>query len=214
MTELAASVLADRTWLREDLRRAAGLYGAAGERVLGTIRWYSSSSMLVAPALEALVHTGTATDPSLDAVLLDVHHDGRILDARSVRPLDGGLDRLAAAFASSLGAATEAIADVSGATQRSLWAIAADSIGNRLLWAGSRLSATEDAMRLAGELGDGIAAAGAPMPRPLFTEVGGTPVVRRTSCCLIYDIPGGQKCTSCPKQTPEERTRRLRSLLG
>lgn len=214
MTELAASVLADRTWLREDLRRAAGLYGEAGDRVLGTIRWYSASSMLVAPALESLVHTGTATDPALEAVRLDVHHDGRILDARSVRPFDGDAGLLAHAFSGALGAAVEAIADVSGASPRSLWAIAADSIGNRLLWAGARLGATEDAMRLAGELGDGIAAAGAPMPRPLFTEAGGTPVVRRTSCCLIYEIPGGQKCASCPKQTPEERTRRLRSLLG
>lgn len=214
MTELVASVLADRTWLREDLRRAAGLYGAAGDRVLGTIRWYSASSMVVAPALESLVHTGTATDPSLDAVMLDVHHDGRILDARALHRFEGGIGRLAETFADALGAAVEAIAEVSGATPRSLWAIAADSIGNRLLWAGARLDAAEDAMRLAGKLGDGIAATGAPMPRPLFTEAGGKPVVRRTSCCLIYEIPNGQKCASCPKQTPEERTRRLRSLLG
>lgn len=214
MSELAASVLADRDWLREDLRRAAGLYGAAGERVLGTIRWYSASSMLVAPALESLVHTGTAADPSLEAVRLEMHHDGRILDSRSVRPFDGGVPHLAESFAQALGAAVEAIAEVSGAAPRSLWAIAADSIGNRLLWAGSRTDTAPEAIRLAGELGDGIVAAGAPMPRPLFTEVGDTPVVRRTSCCLIYDIPGGQKCASCPKQTPAERSRRLHSLLG
>jgi len=214
VTEVPATVLADRAWLREDLRRSATLYGRAGDRVLGTIRWYSASSMLVAPALEPWVHTGVARDPALDAVVLDVHGDGRILDARSVRTLEGGLAALADAFATALGAVVTAMAEVSGASERSLWAIAADSIGNRLLWAGTALGRGDEAVRLAGELGEAVAAAGAPMPRPLFTDVGGTPVVRRTSCCLIYEIPGGQKCTSCPKQTPDERTRRLRNLLG
>ncbi|OLT47826.1 Fe-S oxidoreductase [Saccharomonospora sp. CUA-673] len=217
MTEVPASVLADHDWVREDVRRAASMYGPATERVLGSIRWYSASSMLVAPPLEALVHTGKPADPALEAVLLDIHGDGRIRDSRSLRFLDGGVPRLAEEFARAIGPAVATIADVSGASQRSLWAIAADSIGNRLLWAASalgRAGAADEAIQVAGELGDGIAAAGAPMPRPLFTDVGGKPVVRRTSCCLIYDRPGGEKCTSCPKQPPEERLRRLRALLG
>ncbi|MFC4000662.1 (2Fe-2S)-binding protein [Prauserella oleivorans] len=211
MTEVSATVLADPAWLREDLGRAARLYGAVGDRVLGTIRWYSASSVLVAPALEPFVHTGTARDPALDAVVLDVHPDGRYLDAHSERVLGRDTEALGAALARAIGQAVDALATVCGATPQSLWAIAADSIANRLLWAGSAVGDAERAMRLADELGEVI---DRPMPRPRFADVGGRPVVRRTSCCLIYEIPGGQKCASCPRQTPAERERRLRSLLG
>ncbi|MEU6642331.1 (2Fe-2S)-binding protein [Saccharomonospora sp. NPDC046836] len=209
--EVPATVLADRSWLREDLVRAAALYGAASDRVLGTIRWYSASSVLVAPALEPLVHTGVARDPALDAVVFDLAPDGRYLDARSERTLGRDLATLGAALAGALGAAVEASAAVSGATARSLWAIAADSIANRLLWAGSAVGDPAHAMELAAALGDAV---GPQLPRPRFVHIGARPVARRASCCLIYAATGGDKCTSCPRQAPAEREQRLRSLLG
>ncbi|ASR34747.1 Fe-S oxidoreductase [Prauserella marina] len=213
-TEVPATVLADETWLRADLGRAANLYGRAEPKVLGTIRWYSASSVLVAPALEPFLHSGIVLDPSLESVLLTMHPDGRYLDARATRTLgDSGLSALGTALGEALEPAVTAAASVCGATPRSLWAIALDSVANRLLWAGSALGSTESAMELAAPLAEAI---GHGVPLPRFTMAGGNadrPVVRRASCCLIYHA-GSEKCTSCPRQTPAERQRRLRALLG
>ncbi|MDQ7804339.1 (2Fe-2S)-binding protein [Amycolatopsis sp. A133] len=201
----SATRLADAEWVRARIGGAAKLYGCARPEVLGTIWWYSLSSVLVAPAVEGLV-AGTLADPSLDAVELDLVADGRFLGARSTRPLDGGLPELGAALATALGTAIKTIAAVSGARERALGAIATDSIGNRLLWTPD----PERAMALAEPL---IAAIDLGLPKPRFVRVGRTPAVRRASCCLIYEV-GNPKCVSCPRQTPEEREARLRAALG
>ncbi|MFD9888839.1 (2Fe-2S)-binding protein [Amycolatopsis sp. NPDC059027] len=201
-----ATLLADPAWVRARIGGAAKLYGCARPEVLGTIWWYSLSSVLVAPSLESLIATGVAMDPSLDAVSLDMVSDGRFLGARSSRPLSADLAELGAAFSATLGTAIRTIASVSGANPRALGAIATDSIGNRLLWT----SDPERAMGLAAPL---VSAIGLGMPSPRFIRVGRSPVVRRASCCLIYEA-GNPKCTSCPRQTPAERDRRLRAALG
>ncbi|WP_158888986.1 (2Fe-2S)-binding protein [Amycolatopsis anabasis] len=208
---IPAASITDETWLRTRIGLSSKLYGCAPAEVLGTIWWYSASSVLVAPALESLVLTGTALDPSLAAVTLDVVADGRFAGARSSAVLGGDLDKLGAAFAGALEPAIETIAAVSGARIPALRAIATDSIGNRLLWAGTAAGDPDRAMDLAGPL---AAAIGNRMPRPRFARIGATPVVRRASCCLIYQATGGDKCTSCPRQPPAERERRLRSALG
>nr|WP_284743556.1 (2Fe-2S)-binding protein [Amycolatopsis sp. RTGN1] len=288
-----ATLLADPEWVRARIGGAAKLYGCARPEVLGTIWWYSLSSVLVAPALESLaaatdgaaspvlpgraersaaagsvppgqaqssasgptavqapsgqaqrsasdptaVPTSpgqpqhavsepatnptppdrTATpagrsprlvlaDPSLDAMEIDLLADGRFLGARSTRSLIGGLPELGTAFGEALGAAITTIAAVTGARARALGAIAADSIGNRLLWTPD----PERAMALAEPL---VAAIGLDLPKPRFVRVGRTPAVRRASCCLIYEV-GNPKCVSCPRQTPAEREARLRAALG
>ncbi|SFA90290.1 FhuF 2Fe-2S C-terminal domain-containing protein [Amycolatopsis marina] len=208
---LPATAFTDPGWLREDLDRAARMYGNSTSRVLGTIRWYSASSVLVAPSVESLVLAGTALDPSLSAVTVDVLPDGRLPGARSNRVLGGDVGELGAAFGSALGAAVRAIAAVTGASERSLWAIAGDSICNRLLWSGTASGDVASAMALAMPL---LAAIDPRLPEPRFAKVGRTPIVRRASCCLIYEATGGEKCTSCPRQTPAVREARLRSLLG
>ncbi|SEF35598.1 FhuF 2Fe-2S C-terminal domain-containing protein [Amycolatopsis pretoriensis] len=200
-----ATLLADPEWVRARIGGAAKLYGCAAPEVLGTIWWYSLSSVLVAPALEGLV-AGAPADPSLDAVEIDLLADGRFLGARSTRPLAGGLPELGAAFGEALGTAIATIADVTGARARALGAIATDSIGNRLLWTPD----PERAMALAEPL---VAAIGLDLPKPRFVRVGRTPAVRRASCCLIYEV-GNPKCVSCPRQTPAERDARLRAALG
>ncbi|OXM51660.1 (2Fe-2S)-binding protein [Amycolatopsis alba] len=204
--EAPATLLADAAWVSARIGGAAKLYGCSSPEVLGTIWWYSLSSVLVAPSVESLVRDSTPLDPSLDAVTIDLVPDGRFTGARSSRPLDGGLAELGEAFASTLGTAIGTISAVTGANPRALGAIATDSIGNRLLWTGD----TERAVALAAPL---VAAIGLGMPEPRFSRVGRNTVVRRASCCLIYEA-GNPKCASCPRQTPEERDRRLRAALG
>jgi hypothetical protein len=201
----SATLLADAEWVRARIGGAAKLYGCVAPEVLGTIWWYSLSSVLVAPALEGWV-AGKPVDPALTATELDLLADGRFLGARSTRPLAGGLPELGAAFADALGTAIATVSAVTGARARALGAIATDSIGNRLLWTPD----PERAMALAVPL---VAAIGLDLPKPRFVRVGRTPAVRRASCCLIYEA-GNPKCVSCPRQTPSEREARLRAALG
>ncbi|TLW90907.1 (2Fe-2S)-binding protein [Saccharomonospora piscinae] len=219
-----ATVLTDPTWLAEDLRRARTLYGPAPRAVLGTVRWYSASSVLVAAALEPWVHTGLARDPALDAVRLDLA-DGRFLDASSTRGLGPDPADLGAALVRAVDAAVTAFAAACGARERALWAVAVDSIANRLLWAASATGADHvEGVRLAGELAEHMARAAHDVPgcrwrgspRPRFTTVGDRVIVRRVSCCLIYETPtaGEVTCVSCPRQTPAERERRVRGQLS
>lgn len=202
MTAVPATAVTDPHWLRAQLELTARRYGDASNRVLGTIWWYSASSVLVAPALEAWAATGRPLDPALAAVTLEVAADGRLLDARSCRPLGGGLPELARALGGALAEAIAVLAPIAGARSGALRAIATDSIANRLLWAGT----PERAAPL-------IAATGIGLPPPRYVEVGSNLVVRRASCCLIYHV-GEPKCVSCPRQPPAERARRLRSSLG
>lgn len=224
MADLPATALADPAWVREDLDRARHLHGSASPAVLGTIRWYSASSVLVAPAIEPWVHTGTARDPALESVTFDVAPDGRFLDAWSSRALSAGVAELGAALVAAVDPAVTAFAEASGASPRALWAVAVDSIANRLLWASSTTGSTDSTPRLADTLADHMerAALDRPgcvwrgSPRPRFATLGEQLVLRRSSCCLLYEAPRTRddKCVSCPRQTPEERRRRQRLLLG
>lgn len=199
MTAVAASAVTDPVWLRSQIGLAARRYGCAPVAVLGTIWWYSASSVLVAPALETLAATGRGTDPALGSVTLDIAADGRLLSARGRQPFTGGPAELGRALGEAAEAAIATVVTVTGARRPALRAIATDSIANRLLWAGSPA--------LAGPL-----ATAAGLPRPRFTEIGPDLVVRRASCCLIYQV-AQPKCVSCPRQPPGERRRRLEAAL-
>src|SRR5699024_9772353 len=190
---------------------AARIYSPAADRVVGTVRLYSISSVFVAASLEPLVHTGTAMDPALEQVTFDVSQQGRITGARSARSLSDDITEIGTAMGSALTRVIDTIATVSGAGAPALWAIAADSISNRLLWAGMAAGNTERGTRLAQPLAEAI---GSPLPRPRYTRVGTATVVRRASCCLIYEATEVPKCVSCPHQHPDERSRRLHEQLG
>jgi hypothetical protein len=161
---------------------------------LGVLWWYSASSVLLGPPVSGF-------DPALSYVTLYVHPDGRILDARSDSLLGNDVLALGRRLEEALAACVEAVSDCTGASRRALWAIATDSLANQVLWAGL---APAVASRLA-------AAVGPTLPMPRYVSVSGRLVVRRASCCLIYEAPGQSKCTSCPRQTPAERLRRLSS---
>lgn len=64
-----ATLLADAEWVRARIGGAAKLYGCARPEVLGTIWWYSLSSVLVAPAVESLV---AATEGAVNPVSSDL----------------------------------------------------------------------------------------------------------------------------------------------
>ncbi|SDC65037.1 (2Fe-2S)-binding protein [Actinokineospora iranica] len=191
----SVDALGDRRWLAAQIAAAGRLYRCGDQTVLGVLWWYSASSVLVAPTVESLLVTGFALDPA--RVRLYLHPDGRLLAARSdaVCPAPGP------ALRAVLSAAIDCVSELTGARGRALWAVAGDSLSNRVLWAGG---SPADAVELAAAIG--------PMPVPRFVSVGGRNVVRRASCCLIYAATGAEKCVSCPRQPPAERMRRLRGL--
>jgi hypothetical protein len=131
---------------------------------------------------------------------LFLHPDGRVLDARASEsvPREAAPGRVADLVETCVSAVTTA----SGAATRALWAIATDSLANRVLWAGGT---DADAVALAAD---------ERFPAPRYVEVAGQRVVRRVSCCLVYEAPGQQKCLSCPRQRPDDRLRRLREVFG
>lgn len=210
MTEFSAVLITDLEWMAERLRLARALYGPAPQRVLGTVWWYSTSSVLVAPPLEALLHTGRAIDPALDAMTLQIHPDGRLVDVHSSRRFDGDAAALGKAMGAALAAAIASVSSACGAGERALWAIAADSIANRALWAGQAVGDVDRALAVVDTITDGI---GPALPRPRFERYGERVVVRRVSCCLIDKATGLPKCASCPNQHPDERARRIRAAL-
>lgn len=207
-----AGTLVDERRLAGQLDACAKLYGRAKPQVLGTIWWYSVSSVLVAPALESLAGTGTALDPALESVRLLQLPDGRLTGARSTSVFGeiagpAELAELGARMGTALAGPIEVISAQTGAGEPALWAIAADSIANRLLWA--EMALAEPVTELAGPLAEAI---GKRMPLPRYVDVDSRRFVRRVSCCLIYQATGGQKCVSCPHQHPDERAQRLQEV--
>jgi ferric iron reductase protein FhuF len=203
---LPGSVLADPEWLRARIADGRRSWRVDDPRVVGTLWWYMASSTLVGPPVATLLATGIAVDPALDAVLVGLRPDGYLGGARSGRVLGGDLTELGSALRDAFTPVIEELARASGAGERSLWAIAADSFGGWALRAGAALNATDRATGVAVAVARAI---GPVMPVPRFVDVGERRFVRRSSCCLIYVVPGCDKCTSCPRQTPDERLRRL-----
>ncbi|GAB3906929.1 (2Fe-2S)-binding protein [Kibdelosporangium lantanae] len=181
MSEVPATRILDREWLSTQLDLATRRYPKASRTTLGVLWWYSASMVVLGPAV-------AGEDPALESITLVTHPDGRLLDARS-RPDTGGSLR------DMLSACIGSVSAVSGARERTLWAITTDSLANRLLWAGR-----------AGEVVD----AGPELPTPRYVTVDGRVFVRRVSCCLVYQGTDVGKCVSCPRQTPAERLARLR----
>ncbi len=194
---MTATAVTDPNWLSAQLAATARRYRLDRPATVGVLWWYSASSVLLGPPVESLVRGGPVLDPALAAVTLFVHPDGRVLDARSAGVVPAGTlgERLASALSTAIGAVSAA----SGARPRALWAIATDSLANRVLWAGG-----------APAVATGLAASAGSLPAPRYVSVDGVRVVRRASCCLIYEAPGEAKCVSCPRQHPDDRYRRLR----
>jgi hypothetical protein len=199
-----ATSITDPGWVGEQIQAAARRYQSNRRTVLGVLWWYSASSALLGPPVESLVRTGVGADPALDNLTLYLHPDGMVLDAVAAGAVVADVTTLGQRIERTLSASIDAVAAVTGAGRRALWAIATDSLASRVLWAGGRPA-------LAGLI---AAAVGQALPAPRFEQVAGHRVVRRASCCLIFQVPTGQKCASCPRQLPADRRRRLLSAFG
>jgi hypothetical protein len=196
--------LADPGWTAERLAVRAARGGTADRRVLATVWWYSASSVLVTPVLAGLV-TGRPLSARLADTTLWELAGGLPVAATSSAP---GEDP-AAQLRDALAAAVAAVAAAGRLRERPLWAIATDSIANRLLALGEALGDVPRATALAAPL---AAAVGPPLPAPRYVDVRGRRWTRRVSCCLLYRVPGEPLCTSCPRRPAAERQVLLEGL--
>jgi ferric iron reductase protein FhuF len=190
-----ATLLADPAWTAQVIGDRSGRAG--DRRVAATVWWYSVSAVLVTPALAGLV-TGVPLSARLADTVLAFRSDGLPVAAVShARGIDPAVE-----LRETLTAVVAAVADSGRMRQRPLWAIATDSIANRLLTLGRALGDVPAATALAAPLAASI---GAPLPMPRYVGVAGAQFTQRSSCCLIYRLPGGALCTSCPRRPPAER---------
>ncbi|WP_104526549.1 (2Fe-2S)-binding protein [Blastococcus saxobsidens] len=193
-----AAVLADPGWTAELLAARARVQRTTDRRVLATVWWYSVSSALLTPALAGLV----AGIP-LSARLADLS----VSLLPGLQPIaavaaGGGSRDLADDLRGSIGAVTAAVAEAGRMRERPLWAIATDTVANRLLALGEAVGDVERATGLAAPL---VSAVGPPLPAPRYEDVAGRRFVRRSSCCLVDRTAGMPTCASCPQRPPEER---------
>jgi hypothetical protein len=207
--QAAASVpatwLADPAWTAEVLARRAPAQGTTDLRVLATVWWYSASSVLVTPALAGLV-TGVPLSARLADTSVSILPG--LLPAAAVAARGGSGD-LAGDLRESLAAVTAAVAEAGRMRERPLWAIATDSLANRLLALGQEVGDVDRATALAVPLASAV---GPPLPVPRFVDVGTSRFVRRASCCLLDRLPGMPTCISCPRRPPAERRQLLQRL--
>ncbi len=196
-TRLPATVLTDVGWTSTMLALRSARQGTSDVRVLATVWWYSVSAVLLTPSLAGLV-TGTPLSARLADTSLSWLPGGLPVAATSSAP---GRD-LAGELRTTLTDVISAVAEAGRMRERPLWAIATDSLANRLLALGRALGDVPGATAPAGPLADSI---GAPLPVPRYVDAGGARFVRRASCCLLYRLPHEPMCTSCPRRPPAER---------
>jgi hypothetical protein len=207
----SGELLTDRTWLADRVADTGVRWDCDDARVNGTLWWYSASSTLVAGAVAMLLTEGTAPDPDPDHLRCALRENGYLAAVRSSRIMRDA-DVYAEALTTAHTSVIAALAAVSGASTRALWAIATDSVAGRALAVGRKLGKVGEACELAQAL------TVTPMLTPRFVDVENGArserFVRRGSCCLIYVATGGNKCTICPRHTPAERHSRLRQRAG
>lgn len=235
--EFDGAALTDRDWLADRIADTGRRWDSTDRRVNATLWWYSASSTLLTIPVTLLLTAGVAPDPAPARSRCTLRPDGYLGTVRSDRALTGPRD-VGRGLRAALGSVIEVLAELGGAGERALWAIATDSLGNRALDAGTALGSPAAGSALAVRLGEAI---GRPLPSPRFVDVdavgratadpftapadGARRFVWRSSCCLIYETVPTQsaddpaagehaKCVSCPRQVPELRTARLRALLG
>ncbi|RBO96335.1 FhuF-like iron-sulfur protein [Nocardia puris] len=188
-------MLTEPTWLSARITEMGEAWGTAVPRVAGTLWWCMVASALVEPLARAYATGQLPPEPALDRLDCEVRPDGGVERVR-IPPVDApDPARAAAVLRETLAAVIPVVAAVSGAGVPSLWAVAADAMGNRALDAGDGSAGARLAEQVGGRL-----------PVPRFVEVGGRTFLRRTSCCLVYEVDGCQMCTSCPKRPAAERT--------
>ncbi|WP_051042774.1 (2Fe-2S)-binding protein [Nocardia cerradoensis] len=197
--QVAGIKLTEPAWLSERIADMGISWGTGNSRVSGTLWWCMAASALVDPITEAYATGAPAPDPTLERLRCEIRPDGGI--ERIVPESAGESEAVGAALGDTLRRVIPAVARVTGARPAALWAIVADAIGNRAIDAGD----PEAGARLAAQVGERL-------PVPRFTDIAARTFVRRISCCLVYEVPGCDMCTSCPKRPAAERERLLTEL--
>jgi ferric iron reductase protein FhuF len=200
-----AVLLADPDWTAGVLTARAARQRTDDRRVLATVWWYSVSSVLLTPVLAGLV-TGVSLSARLEDTRLSVLAGN--LPVAATAASGSGRD-LTTDLRTTLAAVVAAVAEAGAVRERPLWAIATDSLANRLLALGRAVRDVPAATALAGPLAEAV---GAPLPAPRYVEVAGARFVRRASCCLLYRVPHEVVCTSCPRRDPAQRQVLLEDL--
>ncbi|SEP24745.1 (2Fe-2S)-binding protein [Trujillonella endophytica] len=198
-TVVPGPVLADPGWTAERVAELGRRYRSADRRVLAIVWWYSLSAVLVTPPLAGLA-TGVPLSARLADLSVTVLAGGTPVAAVSGAPWGD----VAGELRESLAAVVAAVALAGDVRPAPLWAIATDSIANRLLALGRALGDVGAVTALAAPV---AAAIGPPLPAPRYVDVGPRAVrfTRRASCCQLYRLPGEGLCTSCPRRPPAER---------
>ncbi|WP_200173597.1 (2Fe-2S)-binding protein [Tomitella cavernea] len=232
----SGTALCDEGWLARRVADTVRRWECPDDRTAGTLWWYSASVTMTAAAPAMLLAAGVAPDPEPGRATCALTDHGYLRSVRAGRLLSGA-DDFARALGPALGRVIAPLARVSGASERALWAIAADSLANQALAAGREAGRIAEAGALAVRL-----AAHTPMPTPRYTDLsagcgskgpgaaeditvlpvdpasdvpgGARRVVRRCSCCLIYQAPGEGKCVSCPRRRPDDRAQVLAEWLA
>lgn len=205
-----ATLITDPEWMAEQIRLGQHLWGTDDVLVLGTLWWYSTSRLLVAPTIISQFLTGSALSPTLDDVVLYWHRDGII---RSIESTGVLAEPISTPLFHATGAAIEQVAIICGKGERRLWSLAVDSIATCYLRLGVATGRSDEAQEAAHQL---VRDMSDQLPEPRFEAVysarDGTRqnFVRRGSCCLIYQAPNMNLCMSCPRQHPDTRHQRLR----
>lgn len=203
MSVVPGTVLLDPQWLTERIADMGVSWGTGDSRVSGTLWWCMAASSLVDAVVGAQTGLKPDVDPVLERITCQVRPDGGI---ERVLPADD--DRIAAepvghALRHTLSRVIPVVAEVCGAGVASLWAIVADAIGNRALDVGDQEAGARLARDVSGRL-----------PVPRFSDIGGRTFVRRISCCLVFEVPGCEMCTSCPKRPAAQREQLLEELAA
>lgn len=214
----------DVAWWESRIDDTMRRWGCTDRRAAGTLWWYSASHTLCAMVVAPLIVAGETLLVASDMPIW-LRPNGYLAGCRPDRAGDAstGLD----ALRDLAGSAITALANASGAAERALWAIAADSLAVRALAVGEACNRVPYASSLAAELVADLRTDGTAL-RVRFVDVtrlavrdaaatdavppGARRRVRRSSCCLIYQVPGSAKCVTCPRQRPDLRAERLRGL--
>ncbi|MFV0534288.1 MAG: (2Fe-2S)-binding protein [Cumulibacter sp.] len=209
--EIPATQCVDSDWMQEQIRLRGYIWGIDDKFVLGTLWWYSASTWLVMPAVTSWYVTGRALSPRLEDMRLFHRPDSRIPGSRSVAIGPESTADFAAQLGSALGKVIGVLDAIIGKGERRLWSFAVDAIVGRLLWAAQHTGRTAEMLasadRLITQMGRAL---GMTLPAPrLTTTPTGESHLRRGSCCLLYRVPAEAKCSTCPRQLPEQRLARL-----
>jgi ferric iron reductase protein FhuF len=199
-----ATALTDPAWTAEALAARARWQGTGDLRVLATVWWYSVSTVLLTPVLAGLV-TGHPLSARPADTVVALLPGLRPIAAESSAPAADPVAELR----EGLGQVIAAVAAAGRMRERPLWAIATDSLANRMLALGRALGDVPAATALAAPV---AAAVGPPLPAPRYVDIGRARFTRRASCCLLVEVPGQAMCTSCPRRPPAERRRLLENL--